>query len=205
MGPVPPVQEQQCARSLFESIVSGNTIQPIVATKLQRAGGGVIWVEQLLTLIRDSQGNGLYVSFAIKDIDQSKRTEDELKYKTRELDTFIYRSSHDLRGPITTLIGLTELGLHGNPEDSATEYLSNCKDVAMKMEKTLDDLMAITHIKQWEPNYFEFAPEKIINNAIRNGHLEPLMAGTHFVKEVATERRFCSTKPSSYHSFTTTL
>ncbi|MBL7690016.1 MAG: PAS domain-containing sensor histidine kinase [Flavipsychrobacter sp.] len=187
-----PLQEQQGARSLFESVVSANTVHPIATTKVQRADGTVIWVEQLLTLIRDSQGNSLYVSLAVKDIDQSKRTEDELKYKTRELDTFIYRSSHDLRGPITTLIGLAELGIHDNPEATATEYLSNCRDVATKMEKTLDDLMAITQIKQWEPHYFEFSPERIIDNALRNGHLESIMGNTNFVKEVTNEYRFCS-------------
>ncbi len=187
-----PSREQRDAKCLFESVVSAHTVHPISTTKLMRCDGSVIWVEQLLTLVRDSQGNGLYVSFAIKDIDQSKKTEDELKYKTRELDTFIYRSSHDLRGPITTLIGLAEVGLHDNLEGSANEYLSNCREVATKMEKTLDDLMAITQIKQWEPHYFEFAPDRIINNAVRNGHLANMIVNTHFVKEVATERRFCS-------------
>lgn len=187
-----PLQEQQVARRLFESVISANIVHPISTTKLQLADGRMIWVEQLLTLIRDSQGNGLYISLAIKDIDQAKRTEDELKYKTRELDTFIYRSSHDLRGPITTLIGLAEVGLHDNLEASATEYLSNCREVATKMEKTLDDLMAITQIKQWEPHYFEFAPDRIINNAVRNGHLATMMTNTHFVKEVTNEHRFCS-------------
>lgn len=187
-----PAQEKRIAKELFDQVVHGHATVPISRTRLLRADGTAIWVEQLLTLIRDSEGNALYVSCAVNDIDQSKKTEDELKYKTRELDTFIYRSSHDLRGPITTLIGLAEVGMHDNLEAVATEYLTNCREVAMKMEKTLDDLMAITQIKHWDPHFSEIDPNSIIERALHNDQLATEIENTHLVTEVAPDRIFCS-------------
>lgn len=187
-----PPQEQSGAKTHFESVLSAHLVKSASATKLRRYDGTVVWVEQSLTLVRDGDGNALYVACSCKDIDQSKKTEDELKYRTHELDTFIYRSSHDLRGPITTLIGLAEVGLHDNLEASATDYLTNFREVAIKMEKTLDDLMSITEIKQIEPNISEIDPNSIIATVKKNCLYNQIRDRKRFFTAATYDSIYCS-------------
>src|SRR5690606_18639488 len=42
----------------------------------------------------------------LQEIEIRKKIEEDLKFKNNELDTFIYKASHDLRGPIASLMGL---------------------------------------------------------------------------------------------------
>jgi PAS domain S-box-containing protein len=56
---------------------------------------------------------GVYV-----DITERKRVEEELKIRNAELDNFVYKVSHDLRAPLSSILGLVNLSrLPGNTDD----------------------------------------------------------------------------------------
>jgi len=57
-----------------------------------------------------------------------------------ELNTFLYRSSHDLRGPITTMIGLTKLAKRENMDPALDNYLDKMDVACLNMLKTLKKL-----------------------------------------------------------------
>ncbi|AYB31420.1 hypothetical protein D4L85_12885 [Chryseolinea soli] len=74
----------------------------------------------------------------------NKDLEDKVKTRTRklleanrELDTFLYRSSHDLRRPITTIIGLNNIGQYLIKEDIAREILHKVNTTAQAMDQML--------------------------------------------------------------------
>lgn len=74
----------------------------------------------------------------------NKDLEDKVKTRTRklleanrELDTFLYRSSHDLRRPITTIIGLNNIGQYLVKEDIAREILHKVNTTAQAMDQML--------------------------------------------------------------------
>ena len=76
------------------------------------------------------------------DITQRKTTHIKLEEKTKELEMFLYRSSHDLRGPFTSLEGLVTLMKHENLNESAEELLEMFEQT-LKTGKTLVDNLAI--------------------------------------------------------------
>ncbi|MBL0742549.1 ATP-binding protein [Chryseolinea lacunae] len=74
----------------------------------------------------------------------NKDLEDKVKTRTRklleanrELDTFLYRSSHDLRRPITTILGLNNIGQHLIKEELAREILQKVNLTARAMDLML--------------------------------------------------------------------
>ncbi|MDW8287897.1 MAG: sensor histidine kinase, partial [Flammeovirgaceae bacterium] len=75
----------------------------------------------------------------------AQRTAD-LKRANKELDLFLYRSSHDLRGPLTTLLGLVELGYLTHREQDAFNILEKVKIIVQNMDKTLEKLQMISEI-----------------------------------------------------------
>lgn len=72
----------------------------------------------------------------------SKRTE-ELILAKEELNLFLYRTSHDLRGPLARIEGLLELA---RIENVQSKYWGECNTVVSEMAKTLEKLLMISTI-----------------------------------------------------------
>jgi signal transduction histidine kinase len=71
----------------------------------------------------------------------------ELSDAYNELDTFIYRSAHDIKGPVTTISGLVYVALMDVKEEKSVMYLNKIKD---QTKKTLDLLTRITSISEFK-------------------------------------------------------
>ncbi|HEY9045576.1 MAG TPA: two-component regulator propeller domain-containing protein [Ohtaekwangia sp.] len=68
------------------------------------------------------------------------RTINKLTETDKGLDTFLYRSSHDLRGPIATILGLAHLGkMQQNPEELSL-YFTNIQKTSTRMLRLLKRL-----------------------------------------------------------------
>lgn len=74
----------------------------------------------------------------------------ELTAANKELSTFLYRSSHDIQGPLTTLRGLCQLANKDitNPEASAYFYMIN--DTTNKLYHTIKSINNVYEIKHKE-------------------------------------------------------
>lgn len=70
----------------------------------------------------------------------------ELSIAYQELDTFLYRSSHDLRRPLTTLSGLIQLGQMYTKDERVTEMLSYIMRVVNGMDYMLRKLIKVSEI-----------------------------------------------------------
>ena len=65
----------------------------------------------------------------------------------QELDEFLYRSSHNLKGPVSRIKGLLQLlEMDLDNTVNANEYLSKLKEVIMKMERILEKLNDVSVI-----------------------------------------------------------
>jgi signal transduction histidine kinase len=70
-----------------------------------------------------------------------KRTE-KLNEAVRELETFLYRASHDLRGPITSMLGLIRVA-ELDPDNSDKVFLEFLRKPINQLERTLFKLVQI--------------------------------------------------------------
>ncbi|MCU0440221.1 MAG: trifunctional serine/threonine-protein kinase/ATP-binding protein/sensor histidine kinase [Raineya sp.] len=74
----------------------------------------------------------------------------ELTVANKELDLFIYRASHDLKGPIASLLGLSEIAQQDVKDEEAKGYFDMLRRTAKNMNKTLEKLLVINLINQEE-------------------------------------------------------
>jgi len=74
----------------------------------------------------------------------------ELTVANNELDLFIYRASHDLKGPIASLQGLSAIAQQDVKEEVAKGYFDMLRRTAQNMDKTLEKLLVINLINQNE-------------------------------------------------------
>jgi light-regulated signal transduction histidine kinase (bacteriophytochrome) len=91
-----------------------------------------------LGLISDLSG---YIILRIKPIDEIKHLNLQLEKSREELDEFIYRAAHDLRGPLATIRGLINLLKH-HPTPGEMEDLLRMLD---SHTETMDDRLSGLH------------------------------------------------------------
>lgn len=75
-----------------------------------------------------------------------KMANQDLLESNKDLDHFIYRSSHDLKGPLTRLLGLSHLGKIETEETKAKEYFEKLELSAHEMNEMLTRLINIHEI-----------------------------------------------------------
>jgi len=78
------------------------------------------------------------------ELEQRRKTEMELRTANRELDAFARTVSHDLRSPLTPIIGLPDLLLmqQGDSLDERTKKaLQDIRDQGRRMARILEDLL----------------------------------------------------------------
>jgi PAS domain S-box-containing protein len=72
--------------------------------------------------------------------------EEELANKTDELNSFFYRTTHDLKGPVASIIGLTKLA---KKEPETADYcLTNIETSAVRLNNILLDFIKVMQIKE---------------------------------------------------------
>lgn len=92
----------------------------------------------------------LIVGVAIfsRDITFRKRIENQLEYKVNELNTFLYKTTHDLRSPLVSVIGLVELAKNVDSQEELTKYINMIGQSVQKMDHLLIDLVKIVNVSQ---------------------------------------------------------
>ncbi|QCK15025.1 PAS domain S-box protein [Mangrovivirga cuniculi] len=105
-------------------------------------------------------------STVIRDISMQKKIEEELRYKNHELDTFVYKASHDLKGPISSLIGLYTLVKYDVTDEKSLEYFERYNAQITRLNDLLNDLLNLTKIKDKEAEKSKIDLNSEINDFI---------------------------------------
>lgn len=86
----------------------------------------------------------------------------------RELDLFLYRSSHDLRRPLTTLMGLAEVARSSHDTDLLLDLMDKVNFTAYQMDKMLTKLRMVSDINGQDIELYPIKVRKIINYQIKS-------------------------------------
>ncbi len=77
-------------------------------------------------------------------------TNEALIQVNNELDNFIYRTSHDIRGPLVTLKGVCNVALLDVKDELALDYLGKLDATSGKLNVILTRLLIVYKINLWE-------------------------------------------------------
>lgn len=107
-----------------------------------------------------------------------RRSNKELRRSHKEYDHLIYRTSHDIRGPLATLIGLTNLAKieasnNINIEGPITDYLGKIERTAHGLNAVLSKLLLVNKVRN-QPLHVStvFLPLVIRNLVQKNASLD---------------------------------
>lgn len=87
---------------------------------------------------------------AAQDISERKKAEEKLEATNQDLKTFIYKASHDIRGPLASIMGLVNISKRELKEAAAVKYLDMINAATQKLDHTLGELVKAMRIKEVE-------------------------------------------------------
>lgn len=120
----------------------------------------------------------------IKEIDtQRKKLESQnnhLKSLNDELDNFAYSVSHDLRSPLTSIMGLLQLSKEENPQHYEELYLHHIEDCVERLDGFIQNMLHFTKNQNLELQTERIDLEKIMEE-IKSRYL------IHFRTDVSIE------------------
>ncbi|WP_028979202.1 PAS domain-containing sensor histidine kinase [Sporocytophaga myxococcoides] len=104
-----------------------------------------------------------------KDFEEAlKKSESELKKTNAELEAYIYKASHDLRGPLASIIGLAMVAEMEISDAHPLQYIKLIKDRTERLNDTLTNLLDLAKIKQKVLEPERIIAEELVNEIIDN-------------------------------------
>ena len=114
---------------------------------LRRKNNEHFWARLSCTMTRDHDGTEI-IDGIVVDITERREmnillesTNNHLKKTNSELDHLVYRTSHDLRSPIASLLGLAELMKLEGMDETQKEYLDLMEGQLHKLDKIILDII----------------------------------------------------------------
>ncbi len=121
--------------------------------RIRRKNDEVRWMAASWQPIYDEKGEYLGIRTSIRDITEGQLAEEELKEANLELDAFVRSISHDLRTPLTPIIGYAELlrTRYGDRLD-ATGHLAveQIEQTGRRMLAMLEELLIMAQMGEVE-------------------------------------------------------
>ena len=153
-----------------------NTESGAYEVKYKRKDGTVFWTESLGTQVKNSQGETIGFIGLFRDITNRKQTEEEIKnYRdhleelvkertialensNKELESYSYSIAHDLRAPLRSIAGFSQIVLEdaGDKLDNEDiEHLQRIIKSAAHMAELIDDILELSRVARSGMQYSE--------------------------------------------------
>jgi len=137
-----------------------------------RKDGSVIWCEgAAINMLHDEAVKGIVVNF--RDVTLRKEYEDalqqsneELKKSNSELDRFVYSVSHDLRAPLSSVIGMVELIEADASDELLLNDLKLIKDSINKLDGFILDILDYSRNARMELKLQEIHFTELVNDIV---------------------------------------
>jgi light-regulated signal transduction histidine kinase (bacteriophytochrome) len=119
-----------------------------------------VWADVSAFLQKDKKGKPLFIVTSNNDITERKRAYEalelvntQLETANKELESFSYSVSHDLRAPLRSIDGFSQALLkdyNDNLDETGKDFLRRVRAASQKMANLIDDLLKLSRIARSE-------------------------------------------------------
>jgi PAS domain S-box-containing protein len=133
-------QELESEGNDLNSLISSQQIVKIETTRLRRDDQPVSVIIYGVPVQLEDKTIGIFGVYV--DITDQKKIEEELKIRNSELDNFVYKVSHDLRAPLSSVLGLVNLAQMPGNDDDPAQYLKIIGEKVGQLDNFIGDVLS---------------------------------------------------------------
>jgi signal transduction histidine kinase len=162
-----------------------NFLTPLFGVLLMVTAIGILIFSYLKIIEQLNKSKKLL--FQLKKLNyRLKKKNHKLQLYNKELDSFTYIASHDLKEPIRKILTYTTL-IENDEEVNFSERSQNhfkrIKHAAFRMKNLLNDLLLYSHINMADKSFERVDLNKVVDDVIVNLHEEIEETNTHIKKK----------------------
>ncbi|MFZ6009649.1 MAG: PAS domain S-box protein [Bacteroidota bacterium] len=155
----------------LNNLIAANQVVSIETIRKHRNGDLVNVILCGVPVMMENQTIGIYGVYV--DITDRKRVEEELKIRNTELDNFVYKVSHDLRAPLSSILGLVNLSRLPGNNDNPLDYIEIIGEKVEALDHFIGDVLSHSKNLKMEVNIGKVDLCKIIDQTFTDlGYLE---------------------------------
>lgn len=161
--------DQMLPETMAEKLIA-SARKAIEQGEIQEIDSEVIWhtgeaMDYETRIVRSGPQEVLVI---IRDVTERKRTEKELIKRNFELDSFVYRASHDLKAPLNSLMGLISLVESETQEPAVVAYIKMMNKSVVKLDTFIRDLADFSRNARLELEHSVIDWESLLNETLEN-------------------------------------
>jgi PAS domain S-box-containing protein len=124
----------------LNNLIASHRVVSIETIRRHRNGKIVDVILYGMPVKLENQTIGIYGVYI--DITDRKRVEEELKIRNAELDNFVYKVSHDLRAPLSSILGLVNLAKLPGNTDNPMDYIELIGSKVEHLDHFIGDVLS---------------------------------------------------------------
>jgi signal transduction histidine kinase len=113
------------------------------------------------------QGKFMGRIWSYRDITKRLSAEENLRSANSELDTFIYRASHDIKGPLARLRGICNVAKLTITDPQSSEYFELLDQESKKLDSILGKLLVVKDLKTSRVKIDKIDFNDVINKSLK--------------------------------------
>jgi PAS domain S-box-containing protein len=124
----------------LNTLISSQRVIRIETKRIHKNGNVLSVIIYGLPITVDNEAIGIFGLYV--DFTEQKKIEEELKIRNIELDNFVYKVSHDLRAPLSSVRGLVNLAGLPDNNDNLKDYLTIIGSKVEQLDHFITDVLS---------------------------------------------------------------
>ncbi|MBL7852536.1 MAG: PAS domain S-box protein [Cyclobacteriaceae bacterium] len=124
----------------INSLITENKVIRVETVRRRKDGQDVSVIIYGVPVVLGEKKIGIFGMYV--DITERQRMEEELKIRNAELDNFVYKVSHDLRAPLSSVLGLAHLAAMPGNRDDLSAYVRLMGEKALQLDHFISDVLS---------------------------------------------------------------
>nr|WP_236587521.1 HAMP domain-containing sensor histidine kinase [Marivirga aurantiaca] len=119
----------------------------------------------------------------------------DLKQANEELDHFVYSASHDLKAPLSSILGLINIAKYEVKEDKAMDYFGRIEDRIQRLTKFIKEVIAISRNTRTQVEKTEVNLNELIHDIVENNNYVDSVSNIEITRKTQVNHTLLLDKP----------
>jgi len=160
----------------------------------KRKGGELLPALVSLSPYDEDDEHNTSIIGTITDITELKEVEFQLKERNEQMDLFLYKATHDLKGPLASVKGILNIAAENSHQPEITQYIQMALTSTDKLDQALIDLLHVTRLNKADLIIEEVNCRELVEEILFSLQHMPESKDVQFEVEISYEDIFHSDK-----------